>query len=137
MKEQGFSLLELLVALAILGIVGALVYANYTPTYRLDAATKELYKVLQTARTEAIRRGSPVTVRMEDSILVVEAESKTLARFQPQNYSVTLTPGRSQLTLNALGRPSEEEEQVFSLSLGNRTNTLALEASGYIQLRQP
>lgn len=116
MKGQGFSLLELLVALAILGIVSVLAYANYTPTYRLGAATKELYQVLQTARTEAIRRGSPVTVRVEGGILVVEAEGKTLARFQPQNYSVTLTPVSSQLTLNALGRPSEEAEQVFPLA---------------------
>jgi len=57
-RESGFSLLELLVGIAIIGILGAIAIPSFSvwlPEYRLKAATRDLYSNLQLAKMGAIR----------------------------------------------------------------------------------
>ena len=65
MREQGFSLIELLMGLAIVGIVLLLVspaFAGLTESNHREEAAKSLASGLRSARSEAISRGQVVVI---------------------------------------------------------------------------
>ncbi len=64
-RNQGFSLIELLIVLVILGIlmsIAALPFQEMIANQRLKAAVSDLVSDLALARTEAIKRSSPVGI---------------------------------------------------------------------------
>jgi len=65
MKNDGMTLIELMVAIAVLIIGVALAVPSFTTlnkNNRLNAASNGLVRMLQLARSEAIKRNTPVTV---------------------------------------------------------------------------
>lgn len=128
----GMSLLELLVVLAIVGVLAALAYANYAPVYRLNAAAAELRSLLQAARTEAIRRGAAVSLQV-DGNLHLRAGGQTIRSFSPRGYGLVLQASHSQAELNALGRPSNGQTLAFTLTLGSRSKTLCVGPGGLLK----
>ena len=57
-KQSGFTLLELIVVIAILGIMAAIVVPNYlswVPKNRIKGAARDLYSNMQLARMAAIK----------------------------------------------------------------------------------
>jgi type IV fimbrial biogenesis protein FimT len=63
--QQGFSLLELMVAIAVLGVLLGVAVPSFTQTIRNNgvvANTNELVVALSLARSEAVKRGLPTAV---------------------------------------------------------------------------
>ncbi|TRU19480.1 MAG: prepilin-type N-terminal cleavage/methylation domain-containing protein [Microcystis aeruginosa Ma_MB_S_20031200_S102] len=68
-KNQGFTLLEILVALAITGILAALTLPNllaWLNSNRVQEATDAIQSALQDAQKQAIRRGRSCTINFTD-----------------------------------------------------------------------
>lgn len=64
-RVAGFTLVELMITIVVLAIIIAIAAPNFTSlinSNRLTGAGNELIAVLQTARTEALRRNRTVTV---------------------------------------------------------------------------
>ena len=67
--ERGFSLLEVMVVVAILAVLAALAGPSFTPMielWRVRSATEDLQSSLYFARSEAIKRGGGISVAAKD-----------------------------------------------------------------------
>ncbi|XDZ22993.1 GspH/FimT family pseudopilin [Xanthomonas hydrangeae] len=68
--ERGFSLIEMMVTIAVLAIVMAIAFPNFTAllnSNRLSSAANELSASLQLARSEAVRSNASVTLCRSDN----------------------------------------------------------------------
>jgi len=69
-NANGFSLIELLVAISILGVLSALAAPSFTDMlarYRNNSVADEVVNVISSARMEAIRRGGDVVIQKKTS----------------------------------------------------------------------
>ena len=69
-KHSGFTTVELLVVIALIGIVAAIAVPNFIgwlPNYRLRAATHDLYSNFQKAKLTAVKRNTNCAVRFDDT----------------------------------------------------------------------
>lgn len=69
-QTRGFTLLEVMVVIAILGLLAALAGPSFTPLlerWRVRQAVEGLQSALYYARSEAIKRGGNVSIRKESS----------------------------------------------------------------------
>jgi type IV fimbrial biogenesis protein FimT len=67
-KGKGFTLIEVMVSLAILGILAALAAPSFSESikrYRVNAVKDDLIASIQVARSEAIRSGFPVILERQ------------------------------------------------------------------------
>jgi type IV fimbrial biogenesis protein FimT len=80
LRERGFSMIELMVGLAVFGVllaVGLPSLQAYSMNNRLLTTAQSFVSGIQTARTEAIRRNTPVQFLMTDSTVVTDPNNAT------------------------------------------------------------
>lgn len=144
MAKRGFTLLELLLVLAMLGLLAGLFYRAALLPHRERVALAELHAFLRQARTEAIRRGHWVTAQLQEASLVLcldtngnarcEAGEPLLRQLDPRAYGARLElhagfqPG---LRYNALGRLNTGARLV--VRVGERATALCLSLAGRVR----
>lgn len=70
MRNKGFTLLEMMVAIAILGVLVGIAVPNYlswNARYELKGAARELSSNLTLAKLSAISRNTPITLTLQAS----------------------------------------------------------------------
>lgn len=117
-KQQGMTLVELMVGIAILGIISAIAVPSYTEfiaNTQIRSTTESIRNGLQVARAEAIKRNAPVkfTLNTSDTSWVVGCitttttcpatiQSKTPKEGGSSSITVAVT-GANPITFNNLG----------------------------------
>lgn len=144
MKKRGLTLLELLVSLAILGVLMGLIYQSSLLPQRERALLAELHALLRQARTEAIRRSEWVAVNLQEGRLILcvdtngdthcQVGERVLRQLDPKVYGarVELFAGfQPGFRYNALGQLQTGARLV--VRLGTRSTSLCLSLAGRVR----
>lgn len=128
--RRGVTLMELMTALAILSVVAAVsglgLFRNM-PERRLMNASREIYCGLRHAQSQAVSRGTTITVAFDpeaDSFSMMDEEGRLIGQKQ--------LPG--DVDLFDIKGDNQEENQFFFNSLGIKTG---MSGSVRLRCRQP
>ena len=137
MKRAGFTLVELLVVIAVLVILATVGIPNFGPTVangRATAAANDLLGALQLARSEAVRLNEPVDLIPEDPNnwalgWTIERDG-TVIREREALARVTIT-GPAEMEFGSAGNAVPADSfQITANGGGNPQRCLTVTASG-------
>ena len=78
MKDRGFSLLELIIVLVLLGLFTALMapsFSRFSKSVELKGAAKKVASILRYYRSEAINKGKVYQVLFDSNLMEVKVQS--------------------------------------------------------------
>jgi type IV fimbrial biogenesis protein FimT len=157
MKQDGLSLLELLSAIGILGILTALAvpsFVSVTTSNALAADTNDLVASLQQARSQAITQGANVTVCAADATLtgcsgagnwntgwvVMDAAANVLRVHEPLvantaiEINVVNAPGAVVFNRNGFSTDARTLKLCGPNNMANRTRGIVITTDGRVRL---
>lgn len=135
LATQGFTLLELLIALTIVSILAAIAAPSFRETIiqsRITTGTDNLISSLTLTRSEAIKRGTTVTILQKikgdwrGGWCVMEGEPNDCddteaLMVQPKTIEITIDANQEQYTFNALGNLDLQNEESISICTAGST----------------
>jgi prepilin-type N-terminal cleavage/methylation domain-containing protein len=141
-KNQGFSLLEVLIVIAVIAVLGAIGIANYNAyarSLRLREVNNRIAQLFQETSSRAINLGEAFTITFAinqaagtDLTITGDGATETIAlENDTELTSVQDKVGnRSSITFDARGRRNDPSTLILSTKLGALTGTVRLLATG-------
>lgn len=105
-KQSGFTLIEMMTAIGILGILAAVAipgYISWLPQIRLSGATHQIVGDLMNARMLAVKESKDVTISTGASSYTVTPQSETPVTKSISNSYPGVSMSTSSITFNARG----------------------------------
>jgi prepilin-type N-terminal cleavage/methylation domain-containing protein len=136
MNKRGFTLVEMLVAIVIFGILAALAvpqFIAFRPMNRLNGATRQVYSELMLARAKAVNenRNYVVTFPTNYTMQIVGSSTKVV-NIQTEYSDVTLTSSASTLTFSSRGTTDVTPTITLTNSGGTKTVTVRITGTASI-----
>ena len=149
--DTGFTVLELMVVIAIIGILTTGTFANFnsiSQTYKLRAASREVYAILQKGRLNAIAGNSRSLFYISgttnyklhtdtDSDSVEDTDETVVTTDITSMYpGVTLSgpASGSPLKFYADGTTNASPETTVTITLNSTTKTVTVKSGGRVQV---
>ena len=136
-KENGFTLIELMVTIAVLAIIAMIAvpsFSNMLLKQNLKKSTQELANVLVQARSKAVLERREVTVQLNTSAV---ADSLTQLNWMPEGKAVLKTGSPTSITFLATGLiKSATADTSFTIcekASGELSRTVSISRMGTIQ----
>jgi prepilin-type N-terminal cleavage/methylation domain-containing protein len=141
--QRGFSLGELVVALAVTGVLLAMVVPRLAPTFdriATEAAARDVTTAIAVARSAAVMQGTRARLHLEPDSLWIEREQAEgwvpYARWPgPAAAGVTLTVTNPQLVFGPLGVGWGLANTRVVLRRGSQTETITTSRLGRVRYR--
>lgn len=142
-RQNGFNLLELMVTIAIVGIVAAIAYPSMQEVLaaqRVRAASSTLHEALIMARAEALKRNTTinfVTAGLADGWSVQVKADKTEVVAQSPLAGVTFDPANPTIEFNSRGRVTADIAVKISAADTNRIMCVQALTTSRISEQEP
>lgn len=141
-KNKGFTLIELMVTIAVLGIIATIAapsFSNLLEKQNLNRSTQELIGQLNSARSKAVLERREVTVRLNS----LDADTPNRLNWSPRGQAVLKTGSPTTITFQLSGGiqdfAADIGGQPFIIcneSGGNKSKNISLSLMGTIQVTE-
>jgi len=133
-SNSGFTLIELMVVVALMAIIATIAVPSFRgliESNRLKSTTNEVLGTLNYARSEAVRRGEPVSVRaaaggLEDGLEVIytddDGNTEVLRETGPMPGSVTVSLQSGDMPVfrgNGMKNRDNRDQSILRICPGN------------------